>query len=467
VQISGDFALTNNCPATLSVAASCLLDVSFTPLVAGTRTGTIVVSDNAGGPHTINLTGTGTGFVTAFPNTVNFGNQQLGTTSPQQLINLTNSSTLFPAVTVTTVQTTGDFVLFSNQSNSPVNTLPGACSSLNPQSQCLISVAFSPTATGVRSGSLTITDSDPGGPQIVVLSGIGIPAGSGSVSVSPMSLNFPSVRVGSISASLSATITNATPSSVILKIVVTGDFAQSNNCPAALPPGAACAITVTFTPTAVGSRGGSVAIQGVAVLDSGSSSSLSISLAGTGAALGSLGLAVTTPNGATASVSAGKTASYFLVIGGTGFSGPVNLSCAGAPTGAICAVYGTPPEPSFQILPASLTLSASASTNFAITVGTTSRTLTSESKPTPLPWLWVAIVIGCFFGVRKTRASLAMLLMATCLLAGCGTGSSSSPSTTPPPTTNSAGTPAGTYTITLTATTSSATQSVDLTLIVN
>jgi hypothetical protein len=445
VQISGDYALTNNCPATLTVAASCLLDVTFTPQVAGTRTGSIVVNDNAGGPHTINLTGTGTGFVTAFPTIVNFGNQPVGTNSPSQLVNLTNSSTLFPAVTVTNVQTTGDFT-----STGCVPPLGGPAS-LNPQSQCLIFVVFSPTATGVRSGTLTITDSDPSSPQIVTLTGIGIPAatgGSGSVSVSPAALNFGNQLVGSTSGSQSATITNAIQVSVTLSInKASGDFAENNNCPATLTAGATCTITITFAPTAVGGRTGSVAI-----MDSGSPSSLSISLAGTGVASGSLGMAIASGSASSVTVSAGQVATYNLVIGGTGSSGSVSLSCNGAPKGATCGA------------PASLTLGASTPTNFAVTVTTTSRTLTGQNNTTTLPWLWAAIVMGCFFGFRKTRAGLATLLIAACLLAGCG-GSGSS--TTPPPATNPNGTPAGTYTITLTATTSSASQSVNLTLVVN
>jgi hypothetical protein len=335
VQVSGDFALTNNCPATLGAAAACLLDVTFAPQVSGSRTGSVVVNDNAGGPHTINLTGAGTGSVNALPTTVNFGNQQVGTLSPYQLVVLTNSSPLFPAVTITNQQVTGDFMLSGGLQ----------CGSLlNPQSQCVISVAFSPTAAGVRSGTLTITDSDPSSPQIVTLTGNGVVSGS-------------------------------------------------------------------------------------------------------------LGVAIASGSPASATVSAGQNATYNLAIGGKGISGAVILSCSGAPIGATCSV------------PTSLTLSASSSTNFAVTVTTTSRTLAAQNNATTLPWLWASIVMVCFIGFRKTRAGLATLLVAACLLAGCG--GSGSTTTTPPPTTNPSGTPAGTYTITLTATTSSTTQSVDLTLIVN
>lgn len=63
IAISGDFAQTNTCPvspATLAVAATCTIDVTFTPTTTGTSDGAITVTDNAtGSPHTVSLTGNG------------------------------------------------------------------------------------------------------------------------------------------------------------------------------------------------------------------------------------------------------------------------------------------------------------------------------------------------------------------------------------------------------------------------
>jgi chitodextrinase len=58
----GDFAQTNNCGTSLA-PGSCTINVTFTPLTTGSRTSVLVVSDNAAGsPHTVSLSGTGTGF---------------------------------------------------------------------------------------------------------------------------------------------------------------------------------------------------------------------------------------------------------------------------------------------------------------------------------------------------------------------------------------------------------------------
>ncbi|MBB6037073.1 choice-of-anchor D domain-containing protein [Phytomonospora endophytica] len=61
VSVSGDYARTTNCGATLAPGASCTANVTFTPTAAGSRTGALSVSSNAtGSPHTVSLSGNGT-----------------------------------------------------------------------------------------------------------------------------------------------------------------------------------------------------------------------------------------------------------------------------------------------------------------------------------------------------------------------------------------------------------------------
>jgi len=50
ISISGDLAQTNNCPLaplTLAKGASCIFSITFTPTSLGTRTGTLVIADDA------------------------------------------------------------------------------------------------------------------------------------------------------------------------------------------------------------------------------------------------------------------------------------------------------------------------------------------------------------------------------------------------------------------------------------
>jgi hypothetical protein len=60
ITASGDFAQSNNCGASLAAGSNCRIDVTFKPIAAGPRAGTLSVTDNAAGsPHTATLTGTG------------------------------------------------------------------------------------------------------------------------------------------------------------------------------------------------------------------------------------------------------------------------------------------------------------------------------------------------------------------------------------------------------------------------
>lgn len=66
--------------------------------------------------------------------------------------------------------------------------------SVAAKAKCTVSVTFTPTATGTRSAAVTITDNTSNSPQNVTLTGSGIM----QATVSPASLSFGSVAVGSI-----------------------------------------------------------------------------------------------------------------------------------------------------------------------------------------------------------------------------------------------------------------------------
>lgn len=64
ITTSGDFNQTNNCGASVAVAASCVISVSFTPTTGGPLTGGISIIDNSpGGSQGANLSGTGEDFI--------------------------------------------------------------------------------------------------------------------------------------------------------------------------------------------------------------------------------------------------------------------------------------------------------------------------------------------------------------------------------------------------------------------
>ena len=102
---------------------------------------------------------------------------------------------------------------------------------------------------------------------------------STNLALAPPALGFGNENVDGKSAAQSVTITNvgATPLTGVV-IGVTGPFAQTNNCPGTLAPGASssCVINVTFDPTTAGPANGSVTIT-----DSAPDSPQEITLGGT------------------------------------------------------------------------------------------------------------------------------------------------------------------------------------------
>jgi hypothetical protein len=120
-----------------------------------------------------------------------------------------------------------------------------------------------------------LTDSAANSPQVVLLSGTGV---AGVAQLSASSLTFTSLAVGSTSNPQTLTVTNPGNGALTVSgVQVVGDFAQSNNCTTVAASGGTCAIQLTFTPTASGSRAGSLVLT-----DSAANSPQLVSLSGTG-----------------------------------------------------------------------------------------------------------------------------------------------------------------------------------------
>jgi|GEM_PF-2263648 len=164
IATSGDYAQTNNCGASLTAGASCVISVTFTPTTTGARTGTLTVTDNASNsPQTAPLTGTGVLPATLTPPSLGFGSEVVSTTSAAKNVTLKNNQAV--ALNVSSVTTSGDYA----QTNNCGVSLPAGAS-------CTISVNFTPTTTGSRTGTLTVTDDASNSPQTASLAGSGVVA---------------------------------------------------------------------------------------------------------------------------------------------------------------------------------------------------------------------------------------------------------------------------------------------------
>jgi len=167
------------------------------------------------------------------PSTLTFKNQVLNTTSASQTVTLTNTGSA--SVTVSSIVPSGMY----NETTD--------CDVLNAGGSCTIDVSFAPAVLGTTDGAVTITSSAQPGPQSVGLAGNAI----APLKVSPAFLNFRLVMVGTSSQPAAVKLTNQQGTAVGLKAISTsGDYTQSNNCPASLAAGASCTIQVVFQPTA-------------------------------------------------------------------------------------------------------------------------------------------------------------------------------------------------------------------------
>jgi phospholipase C len=197
------------------------------------------------------------------PTQLTFPPQQVGTTSGPYTVQLSNWGTTTMAVN--NVAVSGPF--------SQTNSCPTKIAASN--AGCPISVTFTPTASGINTGTLTVTDGGAGSPQTITLTGTGT-----EVTLSPPSLSFASTLIGANGAAttLTSMLTNDGPNPLnISSILANGNYSQTNNCGSSVGPGLSCTITVTFTPTETGVQYGSVTIN-----DSDASSPQILNLTGSG-----------------------------------------------------------------------------------------------------------------------------------------------------------------------------------------
>jgi sugar lactone lactonase YvrE len=309
---SPDFAETDSCSTPLAVGGSCTINVTFTPSVAGDRTGTLVLTDNgAGSPQALPLAGTGTTSSIALSQTsLVFGNQGVGSTSP--FLTLALTSTGSGPLSIAGVVTKGDFA----QTNNCGASVPSLTT-------CTISATFTPTDKGARSGTLTLNDGDVTSPQTIALSGTGVQA-----------YTLLADRTSATVLRGTDTATFNFSASSIYNFTSNIDLACTGNSPA----------LCSFSPSSIAV--GQNSVLTVSNLSAVTGNTLTFSVAGTnGPQTSSLDITLSiadfsmtaTPPAAT--VTAGQTATYSISIQPSGgFNQPIALNCSGAPLAATCSV---------------------------------------------------------------------------------------------------------------------------------
>lgn len=258
-------------PLTLTAGQSINFTVTFAPKSTGAATGDLTILSTAtNSTLDVPLSGTSVtpGLLGANPGSVSFGTVAVGNNQTQS-VTLGNSG--------------GSSVAISKASiTGPGFSLSGLTTplTLNAGQNKTFNIIFSPASAGSASGSVSITSNASNPSLSISLSGTGGSTVAGQLSVSPSSINFGTVTVGtsqSQAAKLNASTGAVTVSS--LGGLSGSEFSVSGIIlPVTISAGSSASFTVTFAPQASGGASASASFASNA-----SNSPTVQALSGTGA----------------------------------------------------------------------------------------------------------------------------------------------------------------------------------------
>jgi hypothetical protein len=270
--LSGDFTDSTNCTATLGGGKTCNVVFTFVPSQPGTRQGLLAVTAGAGTtPAYVALSGVGTGILSPANNgTLNFG----GVIAGQPSVEWFKITQPFTSFTVATASTTlgspytavivEDIGYGHGQPPSSAFTTSASGTCYN----CWVGVQFTPPATGLETGTLTLSSAAAGSPYVLSLTGNGLPLTG--LLLTPVTQDFGPVPINSASATELFAVTNLVAggnSITVATPAVSGDFSVSNAVSGGVPCGgalaytASCFVQIDFAPTAAGPRTGTLSMQ--------------------------------------------------------------------------------------------------------------------------------------------------------------------------------------------------------------
>jgi hypothetical protein len=355
------FALTGTPCTALAPNASCTFSAAFVPLTHGDIPGTVTAlatpSDGSASLSTLAyLEGYGS---SALSNPLTL----TGALIVNRIFSfgqVTSGQTLAQTFTLANSNSSGSISIRRISSAPPFLSTTTCATALAPGQTCTVTVSYAPSnqvATGTASpiatsdaGSLVIESDAASSPDTLNLTGqagplaVSSPANAAplaTLSLSQSSLTFPLTTVGFASPAQTVTLANTgTVTLHVLSVFTAPDFTLQNSC-ATLVPGATCAIAVTATPQAAGTR-----IASLEIATDATTSLEFVSLIATGSPSP---LSLSTSNLNFGSVLVGGTASLPLQVTNTGAT-PIAFTSIAA-TGDYAAT-GSCPAPGASLAPA-------------------------------------------------------------------------------------------------------------------
>jgi hypothetical protein len=238
------FVQTNDCGDAISAGATCTISLSFSPKVPASPVASLGLTFTDKSQQTLGVSGQGVAAIlSAGSSTISLGSIVRPGASKVVNMGIGNAGN---------IPLTG-IAIVNNDARLQFNY--GNCTgAIDPKKGCTFSFIYTPDSDGPFNTSFQLV-SDNGGSVTYTVTGLGV-----RVSMSPSSLNFPATQMGTSAAVETVSFTNEGEVAVPLDgvSVVTGfeQFGQSNNCGKVLPVGAACSVSVRFTPQKVGTFAG-------------------------------------------------------------------------------------------------------------------------------------------------------------------------------------------------------------------
>lgn len=250
---------TNTC-TTLAAAATCTFTVLFAPTTTGAKTGTVTVTAAAGAMVMATLAGNAT---PAPPSLVFDAMTKDAGSSPMGVRRDISFTVTNPGASATGVPMFS--IAGTNASDFTVAT--NSCAAIPAMGGCSVTIAFTPSAVGARTATLTVAAS-PGGTSMATITGTG--AGPALLTLQPALHDYGAVvSGGNQSVDFDFTVTNSggNTSGALAVQVTSGNSdytivtAPANDCSGVtLTAMATCTLRVRFRPLNTGERTGALAV---------------------------------------------------------------------------------------------------------------------------------------------------------------------------------------------------------------
>jgi hypothetical protein len=181
-----------------------------------------------------------------------FGNDPLGDTATKNLT-VHNTGHANPLVISSATPSDSEYAL---SGTGTCGTIP---ITVAPATSCTLGVSFTPSALGAHPATLTLSDNATTSPQNVALTGTGVV----DLTTSKSSLVFGDVKFGA-KGTQSFSVSNHQTQQVSLSENLSGanasDFSMSGTCTDTLAAKTACTITVSFSPSALGTESATLTV---------------------------------------------------------------------------------------------------------------------------------------------------------------------------------------------------------------